>query len=691
MIIPIFQESTNDCGLACIAMIACHHGLNVTVRQLAGRVNTHGSAMTAHDIVQLADEIKVNSRVLRLEPHELEELKTPCILHWKMNHFVVLESASGSKIVIVDPAYGRKTISHAVLSESFTGVALELTPSEAFVPKKISPAISLTSLVRGLKDERAALSFIILMVAILETVTLVMPLISQVVIDGAITSHDKDFLLVAAMGGILLVLCQFALSVLSEVAKLKLNQRIGLKWTSNLFSHLIRLPLSYFQGRQLGEISSRFSALRPIKDFLLTITIGITTDFIVLICAGIFMGIYSITLLGVVIVACLGYASTQAIFYPFLRNATAERLVLSANEHAFFLESIRSVLTLKMLGNTAYRCSRWNSMIVDVQNRDTATQKIHITASGVNTLIFGVESMCVLYIAGGAIIESQMSIGMLVAFIGFKGNFTSRFSKMVNIIIDWCMQSVHCDRLADIALQDPENVESHYFCRDDTPVKIELINVSFRHSPLSPWILRDINLTLSPGEHLAIVGRSGSGKSTLAKIILGVLQPSRGQVLINGIKSTDFGTTHLRTITGTVLQEDQVLAGSISENISGFDLNPCMQRIQNAAKSANFHAIVNKLPMGYLTVISDGCSTLSSGQRQRLFLARALYKTPKLLLLDEAINNLDLHSEQHIISSLKMLSCTIVIIAHRRESLTLASRFIELERGEIANIFVQAS
>jgi ATP-binding cassette subfamily B protein RaxB len=683
MIIPIFQESTNDCGLACIAMIACHHGLSVTVRQLAGRVNTHGSAMTAHDIVQIADEIKVNSRVLRLEPHELEELKTPCILHWKMNHFVVLESASGSKIVIVDPAYGRKTISHTVLSESFTGVALELTPSEAFVPKKISPAISLTSLVRGLKAERTALSFIILMVAILETVTLVMPLISQVVIDGAITSHDKDFLLVTAIGGILLVLCQFALSVLGEVAKLKLSQRVGPKWTSNLFSHLIRLPFSYFQGRQLGEISSRFAAIKPIKDFLLTVTIGVTIDLIVLLCAGICMGIYSLNLLCVVVAACLCYAATQAIFYPFLRNATAERLVLSAKEHAFFLESIRCVLTLKMLGNTAYRCSQWNSMIVDVQNRDTATQKIQIMVSGANTLIFGVEAMCVLYIAGNAIIDSTMSLGMLVAFMGFKGNFTNRLSKTIDVVTQWCMHSVYCDRLADVALQKTEAGESQVQSVDDSPLEIELNNVSFRHSPQSPWILKNVNLKLLPGSSIAIIGRSGSGKSTLAKIILGVLDPSQGQVLINGVKTTEFGTAYLRSITGTVLQEDQLLAGSIFENISGFRIDPCIKKAHHAAKLANLHNIITKLPMGYQTTISDGCSTLSSGQRQRLFLARALYKEPRLLMLDEATNNLDLHSEQHIITELKKIKCTLITIAHRRETLRMASRIVVLEKGEI--------
>ncbi|MEQ7920014.1 peptidase domain-containing ABC transporter [Xanthomonas sp. WHRI 1810A] len=682
MINPIFQESVNDCGLACIAMIARHHGLSVTVRHLAGRFNTQASAMTAQDIVQLADEININSRVLRLEPDELGELQIPCILHWKMNHFVVLESATGGKKVVVDPACGRKTISDRELSESFTGVAVELVPSEAFAPKKVTPSISLVHLFRGLKNERAALSYILLMVGLLEVVTLLMPLISQGVIDNAITSHDKDFLLVAAVGGVLLVLCQFTLSVLADIAKLQLSQRIGLKWSTNLFSHLIRLPFSYFQGRQLGEISSRFAAIKPIKEFLLTITIGSVNDVIILVCAGIFMGMYNLTLLCIVITACLCYAATQTVFYPLLRNATAERLVLSSKEHAFFLESIKSVLTLKMLGNMASRSGQWNNMIVDLQNRDTATQKIQIMVVGANTLIFGIEGMCFLYAAGDAIIDSKMSIGMLIAFMGFKGNFTNRFSKVTDVITQWFMQSVYCDRVADIALQQKEITESKTRS-GDSPLEIELINVSFRHSPQSPWILKNINLKILPAESLAIIGRSGSGKSTLAKIVLGLLEPSQGRVLINGFKLSEFGPAHLRSISGTVLQEDQTLAGSVFDNISGFVVDPCTEKVYKAAKLANLQNVINKLPMGYQTTISEGCSTLSSGQKQRLFLARALYKDPKLLVLDEATNNLDLHSEKHIIMELKKITCTLITIAHRKETLEMASRIITLEKGEI--------
>lgn len=686
MIKTAFQENNNDCAIACLVMIAGHYGLTTTVQKLSGQMNGNASALSAYDIVHFAEQLNFNSRVLRLEPEEISDLKAPCILHWKMNHFVVLESVSGDKFTIIDPSRGKRKISLTEINCFFTGVALEFTPSEKFRPKKASTEISLTSLAAGLKTDIPAIANIVVMVALLEALTLLAPLVSQVVIDGAITSHDKDFLLVAAVGGIFLALLQFTVGVAGDVAKLRLRQRVSLRWSSNLFRHLMNLPWSYFQSRQVGDISNRFSALKPIKDFLLTSIISAWADLVVLVVTCVLMMTYSTTLFWIVIIASLCYALTQALSYPFLKNATTERVVLSSAEHSHFLESIRSALTLKMSGSLAGRVNNWANLVVDVQNRDTATQKIQIIISAANTLIFGIESMCVLYVAGALIIDSQMSIGMLVAFIAFKGNFTTRISGLLEMVTQWHMQSVHCERLADIALHQPEYQNDLRTATSDAPLTVELVNISFRHKPEAPWVLKNVNLTVCPGDSLAIIGRSGSGKSTLIKLILGLLQPTEGHILINGIRLEEFGTASVRSLIGTVLQEDQVLNGTIAENIAGFNLDSCINEVQNASKCANLHKIICRLPMGYQTNITNVCSTLSSGQKQRLFLARALYKQPKLLILDEATNNLDLHSEQHIILSLKSMRITLISIAHRIETLALASKIISIENGEITNI-----
>lgn len=683
MIKTTFQENTNDCGIACLVMIASHYKHVTTVQKLSALINNNSAALSAQDIIFLAETLGFDSRVLRLEPEEISELKTPCMLHWKMNHFVVLESISCGRYNIVDPSRGRRKASLSEINNFFTGVAVEFTPTAAFHPKKTPAEISLTSLAKGLIVETPTFTYVVIMVAILEAITLLVPLVSQLVIDGAITSHDKDFLLVAVVGGVCLVMFQFTVGVAGDVAKLKLSQRVSLRWSTNLFGHLMTLPWSYFQSRQVGDISSRFSALKPIREFLLTSIITFWVDLAVLLITCVLMVTYSPALFWIVSAACFSYALTQLVSFPFLKNATAERVALSSTEHAYFLESLRSALTIKMSGNIAGRTNHWANRVVDVQNRDTATQKIHIIISAANTLIFGIESMFVLYVAGSLIMESQMSIGMLVAFMGFKGNFSTRFSRLIDMTIQWNMQSVYCNRLADIALQEPEHQHARQHFTFEAPITIEMINVSFRHSIQAPWVLKDINLTIPPGESLAIVGRSGSGKSTLAKLIVGLLHPTEGYILINGVRMDECGIANMRTFIGTVLQEDQVLNGTVAENIAGFDLEPCITKIKDASNNANLHNIICKLPMGYHTPITNNCSTLSSGQKQRLYLARALYKQPKLLVLDEATSNLDLHSEQHVISVLKQLPATIITIAHRKETLTIASKIIQLEKGKI--------
>jgi ATP-binding cassette subfamily B protein RaxB len=291
--------------------------------------------------------------------------------------------------------------------------------------------------------------------------------------------------------------------------------------------------------------------------------------------------------------------------------------------------------------------------------------------------------MVILYIGGHQVIDSTMTIGMLIAFIGFKGHFTARTGRLIDTFIQYRMQAVHCERLADIVLHPSEDTGLQASPLPRSPLKVELIDVSFRCSEQAPWILRHINLTVAAGESLIITGRSGCGKSTLAKLILGLLAPTEGRILIGGIPIAEIGQAQLRAAVGTILQEDQVLAGTLAENIAGFDLDASLACIQEAAQFANLHRVIIKLPMGYQTNVSDSCSTLSSGQKQRLLLARALYKQPRLLVLDEATSNLDLHTEQHVIQTMKQIKATKITIAHRQETLAMAERVIHLERGMV--------
>ncbi len=679
----VFQESSADCGLACLATIASHFGHHISVNRLRSQFWPSHEPLSVADILRIAGRLGLACRALRLDIEEISELRLPCILHWRLNHFVVLERIQSDSWLIIDPAQGKRRVTRHEASQCFTGIAVESQPSSLFKPCKPQPLLSLFELAKGFKSNTITLAYIILLVVALEAISLTSPLVSQWVIDGALASRDRDFLLVAVVGGALLVTFKFILTVASDVARLMLGQRIGLQWSANLFAHLLALPWMYFQNRPLGEISSRFSTLKPIKDWLLTVLTLTAVDLLMVIGALSLMALYSPTLMFVVVFACASYALVQLVFYPYLRDATRERLVLSAREHAYFLESIRSVVTLKMIGNLSGRVGQWINLQVDVQNRDTATQRLQILVSAANTLIFGLESMVILYIGGHQVIASTMTIGMLIAFIGFKGHFTARTGRLIDTFIQYRIQAVYCERLADVALHPSEDTGLQSSPLPHSPLRVELINVSFRTSEQAPWVLRHINLTVAAGESLIITGRSGSGKSTLAKLILGLLTPTEGQILISGIPIAEIGQAELRAAVGTILQEDQVLTGTLAENIAGFNLDAPFTDIEKAAQHANLHRVIIKLPMGYHTNISDNCSTLSSGQKQRLLLARAFYKKPRLLVLDEATSNLDLHTEQHVIQTIRQIKATKVTIAHRRETLAMAERVIHLERGMV--------
>lgn len=679
----IFQEGQSDCGLACMAMIANHLGIGIDIRQLKNSFHPGNNPLSAADIFTVSHDLGIVCRALRVEMEEISSLKLPCILHWSMNHFVVLEKVTSKKLHIIDPSRGRQTISITNASIKFTGIALEFQPKHKFTKVSESAKIGMLDFFKSTIRFRSALASILIVSVSLEVIALIIPLISQWIIDGAIASHDKDFLLLAILGGLFIAAVQFLLSIYSDMQKLRISQAIGLQWSLQLFSHLLKLPWPYFQSRHAGQISSRFASLKPIKEFIISLITATTVDIIGICICIILMLLYSPTLTLIVIAGCICYSLVKVVSYPILRDASSERIVLSAKEHSQFLESVSSVLTIKLTRQIATRVSLWANQVIDLQNRDSRTQKIEITLAGANTLIFALESMSVLYVGALAVMDNSLTMGMLIAFIAFKIYFTTRVSRIIDMLIQYKMQRIHFARIEDIALTHPEKCSGGTVALGDEPLDIEFKNVSFRYAESQPWILKNISIKISAGESVIVTGKSGSGKSTFAHLIVGLVRPTRGTILIGGIPSTEISESELRKKIGTILQEDQVLTGTIAENISSFTPDMQISRIHQVAKQANIHHIICKLSSGYQTLISQENLLLSAGQIQRLKLARLLYGDPNVLILDEATSNLDLHSEAHVIQNLRQQGSTMVAVAHRRETLALGSRLIKLEEGAI--------
>lgn len=678
-------------------MVASAHRQHLNLAELRRRFVVSLKGANLQQLISYATALGFSSRPLRLDLHELGELKPPCILHWDLNHFVVLKKVGRKAVTILDPAVGERRVSLAELSRHFTGVALELAPNAEFTPRRKAPRVSLSQLTGRVQGLGRALTQIFAVALVLQLFAIVAPLFNQMVVDDAITSHDTDLLAVLVLGFGLLLVVQTVLGLARSWMVMVLGQTLSLQWVSNVFAHLMRLPVDWFERRHLGDITSRFGAVGAIQQTVTTALIEAVLDGMMALAALAMLLLYSPKLTGVVFVAVVAYGLLRWASYRPLLNASAERVVIAAQEHTHFLETLRVITPLKVFGREEERKSSWQNLIVKGQNCDVRTGGMNIAFSTANSFIFGVENLLVFWLAAKMIMTAQadagaapFTIGMMFAFMSYKGQFTGRVSALINYVVQLKMLGLHVERLADIAFTAPEKDTPQGDMPENDlahlPPSLELRDVSFRYGVGEPWVLQHANLKVAPGESVALAGPSGAGKTTLLKVLLGILKPVAGEVLYGGVPVRQLGLANVRRRIGSVLQEDTLLTGSLADNICFFDVQPDLARIEACARLAQLHGEIVKMPMGYHTLVGDLGSGLSGGQKQRLLLARALYRQPSVLALDEATSHLDIASERAVTQALAQLRLTRLVIAHRPETIAGAQRVVQLRDGQVVDV-----
>jgi ATP-binding cassette subfamily B protein RaxB len=395
------------------------------------------------------------------------------------------------------------------------------------------------------------------------------------------------------------------------------------------------------------------------------------------------MALYSGLLTAVAVAGVMLYALLRLLFYDPLRRATEEHIVHAAKQQSHFLETLRGVQSIKLFGRQEERRSRWLNLVVDAVNRDLATQKLSLGFRSANGLVFGAERIAVIWIGAALVLDSAFSVGMLFAFVAYKEQFSARVAGLIDKLIELRMLGLQAERLADIVLTPPES-SSPTAAPDEIEPSLEVRDLSFRYSDTEPFVVRNCSFRIEPGESVAIVGPSGGGKTTLLKLMLGLLVPTDGKILAGGLDIEKLGIDNYRKLVGTVMQDDQLFAGSIADNVSFFDPAPSQEAIERCARLAAVHDDIAAMPMGYNTLIGDMGAALSGGQRQRILLARALYKQPRILLLDEAMSALDVQKERAVNEAIRSLNLTRIVIAHRPETIASANRVIALQSGKVA-------
>lgn len=500
----------------------------------------------------------------------------------------------------------------------------------------------------------------------------------QWVVDHALLSADRDLVTLLALGFTLVALAQASISALRSWVVLNLSTRVSVQWSVNVFSHLLRLPQSYFEKRHLGDIVSRFDSISTIQKTLTTSVAEGILDGLMAIITLTMMIVYSGLLSIVTLIAVAVYAALRIAAFGPLRTATEEQIVLGAKQQSTFLESIRGIQAIKLFGKESLRLSIWHNRLIDTSNRLLRTQRFMIGYRFANGVSMAIENILVIWLGAQLILSHTFSIGMLFAFVAYKGVFSSRISSLVDKAIDVRMLRLQGERLADIVLSPKEDTDSNGVTGLLPDTSLTVQNVSFRYSDLDPFILRWLNLQIPAGASVAITGSSGCGKTTLAKLLLGLLRPTEGQIRVGHVEFGQLGLANYRSNVGSVMQDDQLFAGSVAENIAFFADKPDQPKIEHAARLAHVHDDIQRMTMGYHTLIGDMGASLSGGQKQRVLIARALYRNPQILVLDEATSHLDVDLEKAVNDSMRSLRITRIVIAHRPQTIAACDLVIEL-------------
>ena len=682
----ILQTEAAECGLACLAMVLGWHGTTTDLSVLRRRHGISLKGMTLANLSAVAYAENLGVRAVRLEIDQLAQLKMPAILHWELNHFVVLKSVGAMHITIHDPNFGERRVSITEVGKKFTGVAMELWPETAFEPRKESKRISILQLIGQVKGFLPTLVQVLILTLVLEVFALISPLFMQWIMDQVIVSRDADLLSTLAIGFGILLIFQQIFSVARAWVMMSMNTAINVQWQSNVFTHLLRLPLEYFYKRHLGDIVSRTGSINEIQKVLTTAFVETLFDSVMMLLTLIIMFIYSPTLAWISIAAVALYLLIRIVWYRPLYMATQENIVRGALVSTHYLESIRGIRAIKLFSRQHERQSAWQTLLVAQTNAGLDIQKLNLFYRVLRSTFSGGFYILLIWMGTRQILDGTLSVGMLVAFLAYRNQFDTRLSDLIGKFFDFKMLSLHAERLADLVLTPPESDKSLLLNSDLQAYKNQPINITdlkFRYSEQDPWVLSGVNLKIEPGQAVAIVGGSGCGKSTLAALLLGLYKPQQGTVQLGVIALEHMGINSWRSMVGAVMQDDTLFAGSIADNICFFDPKPDTAWIVECARCACIHDDVTGMAMGYQTLVGDMGTVLSGGQKQRILLARALYKRPAILLLDEATSHLDVRLEAMVNREISKLEMTRIFIAHRPETIGSAQRVIELDRGTV--------
>jgi len=680
----VHQLSAVECGAACLSMILSYHGRETSLAECRDRLGIGRDGVTALTIAKAARAIGLRVKAYSLQSLDFRFVTLPAIVHWEFNHFIVVEKWSRERVEVVNPSVGRLRLTAAEFDKGFTGVVLTFEPGVNFTCRS-EPVRSpwRSYLLKYIFHAPRLLIQIICASLLLQVLGLALPVFTKVLVDYVLPFSVENVLLLFGLGMILFVLGQAVTSYVRSLLLIHLQARLDSWMMLDFFEHLLTLPFKFFQQRTSGDLLMRLGSNSVIREMLTSQTLSVFLD-------GSLVLVYLVIILTQsppfgLIVFTIGLLQVALLVATNgrMHKLTQRDLLAQAQSQSYLVETLNRIETLKAAGAEDRAFDHWSNLFFSQLNISLQKNRLSVLIDSGLTALRVFAPLVLLWVGAYRVLDGTMTLGTMLALNALAAVFLAPLASLVSNGQRLQLVGSHLERVGDVL---NANAEQELLTVSDAPAisgKIELKDVSFRYDPNSPLVLQDISVSIMPGQKVAIVGRTGSGKSTLGKLLLGLYPPTGGEIFYDGIPLQALNYRTVRNQIGVVLQDTGLFSGSIRENIAFNDPALDFEQVTRAAKLAAIHDDIQKMPMGYETVVSEGTAGLAGGQCQRIALARALAHQPALLLLDEATSHLDVVTERQVDNNLSELSCTRIVIAHRLSTIRNADWILVLERGRI--------
>jgi HlyB family type I secretion system ABC transporter len=677
------QVTAVECGAACVAMVLNYYGHAASISDVLERCGVGRDGLTALEIVKATRLYGLRVRAVSLDLEDFRFVTLPAIVHWEFNHFLIVERWSRNRVDVVDPALGRRSLTPAEFDEGFTGVAIMLEPGAQFEQRAPTRSLTPWSYMRSFLRMRVVLCQILGTSLLLQILGLAGPLLTEVLIDRILPAKDTNMLQLLALGMLILILMQGVAAFLRSSLLIYLQTRIDTNMMLNFFEHLLSLPYRFFQLRLSGDLLARVQSNLAIRDLLTNQLLSTLLDGGAVITY--FIILFSLSKLIAGLALAIGFVQIILLLStsPAIRRLTQRDLEAQGKTQGYMNELLSGIATLKAAGAEQRAFQRWENFFFHEMNVSLRLSYLSSVVGNVFGILAVFAPLLLLWIGAQQVMAGSMSIGTMLALNTLAVQLLVPLGALATTGQELQVIRAHFTRLADVIDTRPEQDVSASQQPHQLRGQVELQHVSFQYDQNAPLILRDINVRMYPGQKVALVGRTGSGKSTLGRLLVGLITPTSGSILFDSMPLENLNYQEVRSQFGSVLQESVLFSGSVKENIALNNPAMPMERVMESAQIAAIADDIEKMPMGYDTLVSEGASAFSGGQRQRLALARALANHPALLLLDEATSSLDVITEQIIEQNLRMLPCTQIIIAHRLSTIRNADTILVLDHGAI--------